>query len=157
QQDQADALATRARSLEKEIDKRSAELAAALKQVQDLLAAKERLQGRLQQGDKVHAETLKQLALLVEAKARLEGQLQAAAKDLAAAQRTMAGLEGQTRRLGDEVRAARAEAEKRFAGIALTGERVLFLLDMSGSMRMRDPSTSDETKWPQVCETLGHV
>jgi hypothetical protein len=52
---------------------------------------------------------------------------------------------------------ARAESERRFAGLALTGRRVVFLVDISGSMRKRDPSTDDPKKWPLVCEALGRL
>jgi DNA gyrase/topoisomerase IV subunit A len=56
--------------------------------------------------------------------------------------------------LNERVRTIQAEAEARFAGIALTGENVLFLVDMSGSMAMRDEKTADPDKWPLVCETV---
>jgi hypothetical protein len=56
-----------------------------------------------------------------------------------------------------ELAAARAEVEKRFAGVSLTGERVVFLLDMSGSMKMRDPLSEDASKWGQVCETVARL
>jgi len=47
-----------------------------------------------------------------------------------------------------------AESERRFAGIALSGKNVLFLVDISGSMAMSDAKTADPAKWPHVCETL---
>ena len=36
----------------------------------------------------------------------------------------------------------------------LTGENVIFLIDTSGSMAMKDPDTEDPDKWPFLCETL---
>jgi hypothetical protein len=47
-----------------------------------------------------------------------------------------------------------AEADQRFAGIPLTGENVVFLIDISGSMTMLDENTDDPEKWPFLCETL---
>jgi hypothetical protein len=50
-----------------------------------------------------------------------------------------------------------AAAENRFAGITLTGQRVIFLVDMSGSMEMVDESTFDPDKWPILCETVASI
>lgn len=49
---------------------------------------------------------------------------------------------------------ARQAAENRFAGIALAGRRVVFVVDMSGSMDYVDEKTRDPEKWPAVRETL---
>jgi hypothetical protein len=51
----------------------------------------------------------------------------------------------------------KGEMESRFAGIALTGKNVVFLVDMSGSMELVDPRTSDPNKWIGVRETLARV
>jgi hypothetical protein len=49
---------------------------------------------------------------------------------------------------------ARLAAENRFAGIALTGRRVVFLVDMSGSMDYVDEKTVAPDKWKGVRESL---
>lgn len=51
---------------------------------------------------------------------------------------------------------ARAElaSENRFEGIALKGQRVVFLVDMSGSMEMTDSQSSAPDKWAGVRNTL---
>jgi len=54
----------------------------------------------------------------------------------------------------ERAKTIQAEADRRFAGIALTGKNVLFLVDISGSMAMADARTADPAKWPQVCESL---
>ena len=41
--------------------------------------------------------------------------------------------------------------------VAMTGKRVVFLVDMSGSMGKRDLNTVDDTKWPLVIETVCKV
>ncbi len=49
-------------------------------------------------------------------------------------------------------------AKNRFAGIELTGKRVLFLVDMSGSMLYKDlQKAKDPDKWPLVCETVAKI
>ncbi|MBI3822297.1 MAG: VWA domain-containing protein [Planctomycetes bacterium] len=57
-------------------------------------------------------------------------------------------------KLNQRVVDLQAEVEQRFAGIPLTGENVLFLIDISGSMTMKDENTDDPDKWPFLCETL---
>src|SRR5207244_5744504 len=74
-------------------------------------------------------------------------------KDLEKARTAIAGLETDKVSL---VKRASA-AENRFAGIALTGQKVVFPVDMSGSMEMVDDNTLDPDKWPLVCETVAQV
>src|SRR5207253_7730422 len=57
-------------------------------------------------------------------------------------------------KLSQRVVDLQAEVEQRFAGIPLTGENVIFLIDISGSMTMKDEATDDPDKWPFLCETL---
>jgi septal ring factor EnvC (AmiA/AmiB activator) len=66
-------------------------------------------------------------------------------------------LQGDKAKLADRVNKFQRESEARFAGIAMTGKRVVFLVDMSGSMGKRDLNTLDETKWPLVIETVCKV
>jgi predicted nucleic acid-binding Zn-ribbon protein len=102
-------------------------------------------------------EAAKRLRELEDARAALERRAAAGGKDLAEAQRKVAALEAHAKALTAQVQSARADAERRFAGVSLTGERVVFLVDMSGSMRMRDAYTEDRDKWPRVCEVLGKI
>jgi hypothetical protein len=74
--------------------------------------------------------------------------------------RMLESLRGTTARLEKELAAAnrqRAAAENRFAGIALTGKRVVFLVDMSGSMELVDPDTPAPSKWQGVRETVARI
>ena len=66
-------------------------------------------------------------------------------------------LQGDKAKLADKFNKVQKETESRFAGIAMTGKRVVFLVDMSGSMGKRDLGTLDETKWPLVVETVCKV
>jgi hypothetical protein len=66
-------------------------------------------------------------------------------------------LQGTNAKLANKFDKMQKETESRFAGIAMTGKRVVFLVDMSGSMGKRDLSSLDETKWPLVVETVCKV
>ena len=70
---------------------------------------------------------------------------------------TIIDLQGEKAKLADKFDKMQRETESRFAGIAMTGKRVVFLVDMSGSMGKRDLSTADDTKWPLVIETVCKV
>jgi hypothetical protein len=74
-------------------------------------------------------------------------------KDLETAKTALAMLERDKVSLLKKATAA----EQRFAGIALTGKRVIFLVDMSGSMEMVDDTTFDPDKWPIVCDTVASI
>jgi hypothetical protein len=66
-------------------------------------------------------------------------------------------LEGEKISLQVRAKNIQAAMENRFAGITLTGKKVLFLVDMSGSMELIDGDTIDPDKWPLVCETIGRL
>jgi len=66
-------------------------------------------------------------------------------------------LQGDKKKLADKVDQLRIESENKFAGIAMTGKRVVFLVDISGSMKLIDEKTPDPNKWPIVIETIGKV
>ncbi len=66
-------------------------------------------------------------------------------------------LQGDKKKLADKVDQLRIESENKFAGIAMTGKRVVFLIDISGSMKLLDEKTSAPNKWPIVIETVGKV
>ena len=70
---------------------------------------------------------------------------------------TIIDLQGEKAKLADKFNRFQRDSESRFAGIAMTGKRVEFLVDMSGSMGKRDLNTVDETKWPLVIETVCKV
>jgi hypothetical protein len=63
-------------------------------------------------------------------------------------------LQTERKRLSDELAKFRVAADNRFAGIQLTGRRVIFLVDMSGSMKMTDDNTYAPQKWPIVADTV---
>jgi hypothetical protein len=66
-------------------------------------------------------------------------------------------LKGQKRVLETDIYRLRQAADNRFAGITLTGRRVVFLVDMSGSMELVDEKTPAPDKWPSVRNSLVKV
>ena len=115
------------------------------------------LEKDLQRRDREAEEAAQRLRDLQQARDKLDRQLAARGKDLAETQRTVSTLEERARALTTQLQAAHSDADHRFAGISLTGQRVVFLVDVSGSMRMRDPSTEDKTKWAMVCDVFGKL
>jgi len=87
----------------------------------------------------------------------LETQLGLRGKELASAGQDIAALRQEKKSWEADLLRARAAAENRFAGIALTGKRVIFLVDMSGSMDLVDEKTPAPLKWSGVRETVGKV
>jgi hypothetical protein len=59
--------------------------------------------------------------------------------------------------LEGRVQLALGAAARRFAGVALTGKRVVFLVDRSGSMKRIDKKTPAPQKWEEVRNTLAKV
>lgn len=78
---------------------------------------------------------------------RLEGERQAA---LLQAKTQVATLEKEKLQL-------RQASENRFAGITLTGKRVIFLVDASGSMIWVDETTKAPEKWTEVAQTVAKL
>lgn len=66
-------------------------------------------------------------------------------------------LQGDKKKLADKIDRLRIESEAKFAGIAMTGRRVVFAIDVSGSMKLLDDKTAAPQKWPIVVETLTKV
>jgi hypothetical protein len=90
--------------------------------------------------------------------------VEALERELAALNKSVASLQADKRVLMTEATRARAEtlrakaaAENRFAGIELKGRRVVFLVDMSGSMELVDEKTVAPNKWREVRETAARV
>ncbi len=106
---------------------------------QALLTAEQKLTGLLNEKQQLEQTLARRDGALTEAKG------------------TITGLQGQTKLLAARVQQLQAAADQRFAGVALTGRRVVFLLDLSGSMGKLDFQTPDPKKWPLVCRTLGKI
>src|SRR5262249_24539000 len=87
----------------------------------------------------------------------LEAKASGEKKALAEANRTIEMLQAEQKTLRDQAQRAQAAVENRFEGIRLTGKRVIFLVDMSGSMELVDERTPGANKWVGVRETLAKI
>jgi hypothetical protein len=134
-------------ALSREAEKGRQALSAADRRILELLADRAGLERKLTAAGK---DADKRLLDLLAEKALLEEKLAAGARDLS-------GLRAGNAALKEQVRTARAAAANRFAGLELTGKKVIFLIDISGSMKMRDENTPSPTKWPSVCDTLAKL
>jgi len=56
-----------------------------------------------------------------------------------------------------DLAALKEAADRRFEGITLEGKRIIFLIDISGSMVLVDRKTPDATKWPKVVQAIERV
>jgi hypothetical protein len=152
--DKLAAVDARALALAKEGEKSRGALSAADRRVLALLADKAALERKLTASTR---EADRRLVDLLAEKALLEQRLSTRERDLSGVRHSLADLEADTKSLREQVRLARAAAANRFAGIELTGKKVIFLIDVSGSMKMRDENTLSPTKWPTVCHTVGKL
>lgn len=66
-------------------------------------------------------------------------------------------LQSDHKSLSEQVAKFKAAADNRFAGIQLTGRRVVFLVDMSGSMKMVDENSPAPDKWIGLVSTIERV
>jgi hypothetical protein len=159
----ADAL-TRVEELQARLRDQDKQAAKARKQALDLAEQLEAAEGRARQMQEL-ADQLPNLrkelqgyrAKLDAATDRvraLEADSDKRSKELADSDRRLEAWQREKQALTDEVNRARAAADNRFAGIALTGRRVVFLVDMSGSMEYVEPGKPAPDKWTGVRETL---
>jgi hypothetical protein len=87
----------------------------------------------------------------------LEKDLAKRGQELDEARRSLEALQGERKEMRGEAERLRLAADNRFAGLTLTGQRVVFLVDMSGSMELVDEKTAAPEKWSGVRETLAKV
>ncbi|HTK73808.1 MAG TPA: VWA domain-containing protein [Gemmataceae bacterium] len=84
----------------------------------------------------------------------LEKDLQSRDRELVEARGALSAAQGGRADLVNQITRLRAATENRFEGIQLTGKRVVFLVDMSGSMELIDDRTPDAAKWPGVRDAV---
>jgi len=145
--------------------KKDDEQAAMVKQVADLQKLLDALDAKLVAAKKEIDTTKTKAADDIAAMKAKGGEelatLQAQAKDLLkkieVANAAIIDLQGDKAKLADKFDRFQKDTDARFAGIVTSGKRVVFLVDISGSMAKRDAETADPTKWPTVVETVGKV
>jgi predicted nucleic acid-binding Zn-ribbon protein len=87
----------------------------------------------------------------------LERDIESRDRETALLKRSLTELQEEKKAVQGEAARVRAAAENRFAGITLTGRRVVFLVDMSGSMELVDENTQAPTKWMEVRNTVARL
>lgn len=138
-QAEAETLAFKAKKAEEQLDDLDARLKSVAKEAADATA---NLSAMRKTGDELSA-----------AKATVRD-LQ---KRLDDANAHIIDLQGDKAKLADKFDRLRIESEAKFAGIAMTGRRVVFVVDTSGSMKLVDDKTPAPQKWPTVVETVAKV
>jgi hypothetical protein len=142
----ADAQEARSRVLEQGLARHRRELVALGRTVEELRSSQQALQRSLEARDRALALAAPYKGRWAQAQERSRG----LAKDLFEAKQTVVALQGEKKTL-------QAAAENRLAGIELTGRRVIFLVDMSGSMEMLDEKTDAPAKWVEVRNTVARL
>jgi predicted nucleic acid-binding Zn-ribbon protein len=140
---------------------RARELDTALKDDEEKLLLAERrtseLAGRLRESDaavgrlRASAELVPSLR---ESAATANERIKSLESDLDLARRAAANVDTEKKDLLNKLARTQAAVDNRFEGIALTGKRVVFLVDMSGSMELVDEKTAAPAKWTGVRDTL---
>jgi hypothetical protein len=149
-----------AKALEKDVARRMRELSDANKTMQVMQAARQLLERELatKSKDLDAADKYKdRWAASAGRVAELEKLVEERAKVAATAKAQLELLEEDKKALRAEAARYRQSADNRFAGIQLTGKRVIFLVDMSGSMELVDETTPAPAKWSGVRETLTKI
>jgi hypothetical protein len=137
--------------LQKMLDDLNAKLVAANKQLDDTVAAA-KLAATKAETDLATAKTK-----TTEELATTRAQVKDLLKKVDDANASIIDLQGDKQKIADKFDRFQKETETRFAGIVMSGKRVVFLVDISGSMGKKDTNTADPTKWPIVTETVTKV
>lgn len=171
----------RSATSEEELAKKNADLAELAKKSADAQRSQDELQKLLREKEKLRADAMRQALDLTDRLVASESKFKNSEKQLddlktnstdttklrtkvtdlekliADANVTIVDLQGTKAKLADKINKIEIDSEQRFAGIAMTGTNVLFLVDMSGSMDRTDELTPNPLKWPTVRETLVKV
>jgi len=148
-----EAAASELRKLTSTADATSLLLSARTKERDDLAARTKAAEDKLLDADG------KMKVVVAEARTTAENlnAMRKTTDELTTARTSIIDLMGQKAKLADKFDQLKRDSDSRFAGIAMTGRRVVFLIDMSGSMKLLDDKTPAPTKWNTVVETVGKV
>jgi hypothetical protein len=144
----------RIEALEAQLQQKNTDAKGAARLAQDLTAklqdAQDRNKKLMEDAERLRAQltSLENTASKLALKSRGEN------VELSEASRTVERLQKENQALAAQVGRVRAAAENRFEGIELTGRKVLFLVDMSGSMELVDEKTNDPKKWAGVRDAV---
>lgn len=149
----ADEVARLLRLREKERDS----LAVKLKESEDrLLDLDERLALATKDASSARAK-LNTMKSSADELALARAQARQAQDQLSEARAMIIDLQGEKAKLADKYDKLQRDEDDKFAGITLSGKRVVFLIDMSGSMKMLDVNTLDPDKWGKIVDAIARV
>jgi hypothetical protein len=150
-----------------ELEDLTKQLELAKKQVTDLevlVRNKEKSRSELESKFKESEKKLDEVTRSVGDTSKLQARIDQLEKDVKAertkldeANVTIVDLQGTKAKLADKINKIQIETENKFAGIAMTGKNVVFLVDMSGSMDRTEENVLAPDKWPGVRDTLCKV
>lgn len=140
----------RIKALRADLDRRMAELDDSNKKYDALTKAKGLVEKDLQ-------GKVKDLADAEKKRLEMQDLLGDRVRDLLKANRSVDELKTEKEKLLGDIARLRVILDQRFAGIELTGKRVVFLVDMSGSMDLIDEKTPAPQKWLVVRTTLAQL
>lgn len=144
----------RIEALESLLADKSTDAKDATRRLEDLTAKLEAAQARTmklqEEAERLRAQVVAAENVAMEMTIKARG----GTSSLSDANRQVERLQKENAALAAQVGRVRAAAENRFEGIELTGRKVLFLVDMSGSMELVDEKTPDPKKWNGVRDAL---
>jgi Mg-chelatase subunit ChlD len=146
--------------LQGDLERGKQSLVAVSKDMQDLKISRRKLEDDLAARDKALAEAKMYREQLTRAEEKLrilDQEMNARVKELTTAERIIGKLQVEKKDISAQIDRVRAAAENRFEGIALTGKRVVFLVDMSGSMELVDENTQAPNKWSGVRDAVVRI
>ena len=150
-----------------ELEALNQQLELAKKQVSDLEVlvrnkekARSEFESKLKESEKKLDEVTRSVGDTGKMQARidqLEKDIRAERTKLDEANVTIVDLQGTKAKLADKINKLQIESDNKFAGIAMTGRNVVFLIDMSGSMERTEENVMAPDKWPTVRDTVCKV
>ena len=146
----AKALAAKLADADKRAESTAADLAAKRAEVAQA-------ETRVEAATKALAEGQREMAAVGQQKRATGDTLRQTKDELTQARATIVDLQGQKAKLADKIDKIQSDVETRFAGITLTGRRVVFMVDVSGSMKLLDDHTPAPDKWGTVIDTVARV
>jgi hypothetical protein len=147
----------RSQGLEKEVARMQKELQGLTRTLDEVQGARAGLQKSLDAREKALAQAKERWTTADSKAGGLEKQLAESQAALLRARNLVTSLESENKTLQGVLQRTRAVADSRFAGIELTGRRVIFLVDMSGSMELVDENTPSPEKWVEVRNTVARL
>ncbi len=143
-------------SLNRKLEMTEKEKTEAATLAQELAAAQQDLKASQQRIEALESDLVK-LRKQAEAAGVKLGQAEARVKEIHLDNETLRQLLTDQQITSGKLRQETQRLANRFAGVDLSGKRVVLLVDRSGSMGAVDDKTAAPEKWPELCRTVAQV